>query len=95
MLPNVGSTCHIGSLCKLNLVRQLSSSVATPPLSHKAVVIRGYITNLGALVVSWLETRALDLESQGLSPTSVRAFCLFPPLLNLNALEFTQLYPIK
>ena len=47
-----------------------------------------------ALVVSLLKTRALDLEPQGLSPTSVRAFISFPSF-NLNALECTQFYPIK
>ena len=39
-----------------------------------------------------IKTCATDLESQGSSPTSVRAFFLFPLVY---ALEFTQLYPIK
>ena len=38
-----------------------------------------------------VKTHALDLESQGLSPTTVWAFFSFP-LFNLNALESTQLY---
>ena len=41
-----------------------------------------------------VKTRALDLESQGSSPAGVRAFFSFP-LFELNALEFTELYPIK
>ena len=49
---------------------------------------------LGGIGGLMVRTRVLDLESQGSSPTSVRAFFSFP-LFNLNALEFTQLYPIK
>ena len=45
----------------------------------------------GGLMV---KTCAPDLESRGSSCTSVRAFFSFP-LFNLDALEFTQLYPIK
>ena len=41
-----------------------------------------------------VKTRALDLELHCSSPTSVRASFSFP-FFNLNALEFTQLYPIK
>ena len=46
----------------------------------------------GGLMV---KTSALDLVSQGSSPTCVRVFFLSFPLFNLNALEFTQLYLIK
>ena len=31
-----------------------------------------------SMVVSWLKTPALDLESRGSNPTSVMAFFLFP-----------------
>ena len=46
-----------------------------------------------ALVVSWLQTRALDLESQGSSPTSVRDFFLFP--LCLTSMPWALLHQMR
>ena len=54
-----------------------------------------YIVNMhiqGGTGDLMVKTHALDLELQGLSPASVRTFFSFS-LFNLNALEFTQLYP--
>ena len=60
----------------------------------KVYLVRGGGGTGGGTGGLMVKTRALDLESQGSSPASVRAFFSFP-LFNLNALEFTQLYPIK